>query len=501
MTRPERKLSTAKRLVRSRFEISPSATPRIVGALAVIFLLGFIASHLLFSWARQFDLVYPDFVRQKLFVYLRNICGVLLGVFVIIELLVMINPGVRRWIGKVLPELAVVLIALVLALAVAEGVARLIYKERYVVFELQGIHQPSDYPEILYELRPDASLTFFYKDQQEQIHYRINSLGLRGDEIKKRKPPGVIRILTIGDSVSFGVRIDQPEIYSRQLQNLLNDWAQKQNIAVRFEVLNPSACGWNTFNEVSWLEKRGISLQPDIVLLQFSMNDVDDPLVHMGTTVLYHLKKIPREFFPADPGKAGRENIFTKTYKDITPGEVLTLYGQKVSKLYAIALQVYQSVKMKRTKKKDGGARSLWLSWCLDILVNENAEQVKWLKRQFRRLKALCEAHNIAVAVVIFPLSYQLNSENAVYRDAIKYVKKYIKEARLDCFDLTPAFSSVSQTDQFFLYLPGDASHLNRTGHRFTARELFSFLQGYPPFLNLLKEKIRKQDSEQTLLK
>lgn len=484
-----KKVSVTEKEMKNRFEISPTKVPLILSIVSSFFLLGFIVSHFLFRWAAQFDLIYPDFVRQKLFVCLRNISGLLFVVFVIIKVLVWVNADLRRWFARTIPNLALVLFALVVALAVAEGVARLIYKERYVVFELQGIHQPSEYPEILYELRPEAHLSFFYKDQQETIHYRINSLGLRGDEIKPEKPLKTIRIITLGDSVTFGVRIDQPNIYSQQLQKLLNDWAEEQNIPVGFEVLNPSACGWNTFNEVSWLEKRGIRLKPDIVLLQFSMNDVDDPLVHMGTTVLYHLKEIPREFFPADPGRAGRENIFTRTYKDITLGEVVTLYGQKMSKLFTLALQTYQALKSRISAKKQGENSSLWLSWCLDILVNEEAEQVKWLKRQFRRLKTLSDFHNIPVAVVIFPLSYQLNSENPVYKGAIDSVKKYIREAGLDCFDLTPAFSSVSQTDQFCLYLPGDASHLNCNGHRFTAQQIFSFLQRYQPFLTQLKSK------------
>jgi lysophospholipase L1-like esterase len=409
---------------------------------------------------------------------------VVLGVF---EVLVLVNSRIRAFMAKFLPNTLLVMISFLVALLFAEGIARIVYKERFVVFELHGIHRASPNPEVVYELRPGAELTFFYKDQGEEITYDINSLGLRGSEVTNNKPPRTFRVVTLGDSVTFGVRVDQPDIYSARLQEMLNGWSEDINLNATFEVLNPSACGWNTFNEVSWLENRGIELNPDFVLVQFSMNDVDNPIAHMGTTVLYHLKEIPEDFFPIDPGDAGEESVFLKTADDISLKDVVQWYGPKFSKIFAFAQQVYIAQKMKAEAAKENKPPPVWLSWCLDILVDEGTPQVNWLKGQLARLQSFSDEHNIPVVVVIFPLSYQLNSDNETWTRAIDKVEEYIKGAGLESLNLTPAYEKVSKDDQFHLYLRSDASHLNPEGHSLTAETLKDFLVETPAIKSLVK--------------
>ncbi len=280
------------------FRIPQSRVPHIIAMFTIIALIGMGACALLQQWSMQFNDVYPDFVRQKAFLYLRNFFLAVFLIGIVLECILISSSAMRRTVARIMPNIILVLVALLFALIVAELIARVVYEQRFVVFELHGIHRKSPVADIIYELRPDAEKHFYYKDQDEKIHYKINSSGLRGEPVAREKAPGVFRIITIGDSVSFGVRVDQDEIYSARLQEYLNQWAREKDMDGRFEVLNPSACGWNTFNEVSWLEHHGRALDPDLVLVQFSMNDVDDPLVHMGTTILYHLNDIPDAFFP-----------------------------------------------------------------------------------------------------------------------------------------------------------------------------------------------------------
>ncbi len=51
---------------------------------------------------------------------------------------------------------------------------------------------------------------------------RINSLGLRGREISRRKPDGIKRVLVFGDSFTFGVGVDEEHLLTSQLENFLN---------------------------------------------------------------------------------------------------------------------------------------------------------------------------------------------------------------------------------------------------------------------------------------
>ena len=461
---------------------------RFFKILFIASLAAFIASVILAGWAETFNESYPDFVRQKLLIYFERLFLVITVLMLAIIVMIYSYRPLRRRLFDLLPDIILVCAALLFALVCAELVARVFYREHFVVFELHGIHRASLDPEIVYELRPGAGLSFYYKDQSEKITYAINSGGLRGKEINERKPDDTLRIITLGDSVTFGVRVDQENIYPARLEERLNLWATEQGIGKKFRVLNPSSCGWNTYNEVSWLERRGFDFEPDIVLLQFSMNDVDDPLAHMGTTVLYHLKEIPRDFFPEDPGMSGRENIFTRTADDIGFREVFQWYAPRLSKLYALTAQVIHGLKVKREAAEGGTVSQPWLSWCLDYLANPDSPHVAWLKNQLERLKRLSDKHGVAVVVVIFPLSYQLNSDNTTWRSALENVKMHIQDAGLDLLDLTPSFEEMSGDNQFHFYLHGDASHLNTKGHEFTAQTIMDFLVAYQPFISRLDQ-------------
>lgn len=467
-----------------RFSINPLI---FFAALFAILMFASIALFILLKWAGTANLTYPDFVRQKLLIYSRNIFIIITLLALALFFVVSLSLPLRFRLRTLLPNILLVIAALLIALASAEIVVRFLFQERYVVFELHGIHRVSPHPEIVYELRPGAELSFYYKDQKEQITYQINSAGLRSPEIEEQKPDHCLRIITIGDSVTFGVRVDQDEIYSSRLEDMLNNWAMSQDVNKTFSVLNPSACGWNTFNEASWIEFRGEDFDPDIILVQFSMNDVDDPLAHMGTTILYHLKEIPHDFFPVDPGISKNVNIFTHTADDINIRDVLRWYGPRISKLYAFTQHVFQGIKLKHKASQKGTHSPLWLSWCLDYLADPSSPQVEWLKKQFVRLKSLSDYHRVPLVIVIFPLSYQLNTDNSAWRKAIQNVKLFIKDAGLDYLDLTPFFEDVSGNNQFYLYLSGDASHLNAAGHNFTAQRIHDFLLNYPP----LHHKIR----------
>lgn len=65
---------------------------------------------------------------------------------------------------------------------------------------------------------------------------RINSLGFRDREYSVQKPPGVFRILCLGDSTTFGHWLPVEKTYSKVLEELLNRiW---KSSGMRFEVIN-----------------------------------------------------------------------------------------------------------------------------------------------------------------------------------------------------------------------------------------------------------------------
>jgi len=95
-----------------------------------------------------------------------------------------------------------------------------------------------------------------------------NPLKLRSLHLERPKPAGVFRIVALGDSFTWGLFIARTEDTWPYVAErcLLKDDA-------RVQVLNLGYCGFTTVNEAERLDRLGWSLEPDFVVLQFTLND------------------------------------------------------------------------------------------------------------------------------------------------------------------------------------------------------------------------------------
>jgi len=96
---------------------------------------------------------------------------------------------------------------------------------------------------------------------------RINALGLRDRDYPDRKPPGTYRILVLGDSITWGSGIDQDATF----ENLLEDRLVAEGRPV--QSLNLGVPGYNAVMMAAYLERRGLPLEPDLVLAVVGLND------------------------------------------------------------------------------------------------------------------------------------------------------------------------------------------------------------------------------------
>lgn len=121
----------------------------------------------------------------------------------------------------------------------------------------------------LFRRSPDPILEYELVPGARRGHLRINSLGLRGEEVPPRPGEGVTRIAVLGDSETFGGHLLEAETFTRQLQRRLGEVAEGR----AFEVLNGGVPGYNTIQEQRLLERTLLPLEPDLVLLRYSFND------------------------------------------------------------------------------------------------------------------------------------------------------------------------------------------------------------------------------------
>jgi hypothetical protein len=103
-----------------------------------------------------------------------------------------------------------------------------------------------------------------------QTRVRINSLGLRDREYPYEKPPGVFRILVLGDSFADALEVSLEDSFQEVLESLLNERPDRP-----IEVVNGGVWGYGNDLELLFYRLEGRKYQPDLVLLAFqSTSDV-----------------------------------------------------------------------------------------------------------------------------------------------------------------------------------------------------------------------------------
>jgi len=135
-----------------------------------------------------------------------------------------------------------------------------------------GIEVPD--PDLFWRYRPNQDLIASYPVegglQAPPVRVRTNAFGLRDRDRTREKPPGVFRILSLGESTTFGDKLEMAENYSYRLEDLLNAGGA---LGRRVEVWNCGIPSYSTYQSLRWLELDGLGFQPDLVLFYHEIND------------------------------------------------------------------------------------------------------------------------------------------------------------------------------------------------------------------------------------
>jgi len=109
-------------------------------------------------------------------------------------------------------------------------------------------------PQLGWALRPGAVAVS--RRAGQPVEYRINSKGLRDDETSYEKPPGIFRIVLLGDSRAFGYGVPIEGHVSAVLEGYFRD----------VEVINMGVSGYGVDQELLLLQSEGLKYEPDLVI-------------------------------------------------------------------------------------------------------------------------------------------------------------------------------------------------------------------------------------------
>jgi lysophospholipase L1-like esterase len=160
--------------------------------------------------------------------------------------------------------LTICLLLLVALLGITEGVLRFVFGLGNPVLITQDAACE-------YILKPDQRVHRFFENTV------TNHYGMRSGEVPSTSDPGRLRILFVGDSLTYGTsRVDQNQIFTEILHRELPLIVHKP-----VDVLNASAGAWAPDNEVSYIRSRGI-FQSNLVFFVLNDGDVTQPRATMA---------------------------------------------------------------------------------------------------------------------------------------------------------------------------------------------------------------------------
>lgn len=167
-----------------------------------------------------------------------------------------------------------------------------------------------------HEHRPGSSGTYM------GVPVRISSLGLRDREFTRQPIPGVKRVMMLGDSVTFGWGVRDEDTPSKLLESALNKNAPRP----AYEVINTGVGNYNTVMEVEWFFDHGRQLKPEIVVLNYFINDAEPVPVRKDAgwaersyaAVMFYsaVDKADRQYF----GKSDWKEYYSNLYRVDAPG-------------------------------------------------------------------------------------------------------------------------------------------------------------------------------------
>jgi lysophospholipase L1-like esterase len=342
----------------------------------------------------------------------------------------------------VLANTALVMASTLLTLLLIEGGLRLAGYEplRAMAAGKDLVLRRSEDPAIGYELIPGTEGRAFKTDVV------VNSLGFRSPEPATGED--VRRVVFLGDSITFGSELPAGTPFPDLLA------ARLEAIDARFDVQNLALSGYDALQEVAVLERRGLQLDPEVIVVGFCLNDAGvvsanleylgrmnayakNPRLlqsRLGQLLLVRLDRLQgRRFEEA----ANDPAAFRKTYADrIAP------IGEDDARLRALMREA---------------PAELPSGWYRD------EDRVGRLRYAFERLSMLRDLHGFRVLLVVFPL-HELDAAGTYpHRIAHAIVGIEAQRLNLPVIDLLGSFQREGLVG--LRNHPGDPVHPSPRGH------------------------------------
>jgi lysophospholipase L1-like esterase len=226
-------------------------------AFALLALLGWLASH-----TSADSMIFGRY--SSAYFTLLAFVAVLVGFSVLVH-----APFLYQRFYRFRRELILMSSTILASVLIAEIAIRTLDPLGISYFEESSRYQLEKIPDpvLVYRHAPGLRRTY------QGVEVSINELGLRDRKLEQRRTEE-LRVLMLGDSVTFGWGVAIEATFARRLESIL---AARQQRPVR--TVNAGVGGYNTVQEYAFLRNFVDVIEPDIVILLYIRNDIqsNDP--------------------------------------------------------------------------------------------------------------------------------------------------------------------------------------------------------------------------------
>ncbi|MFI4944187.1 MAG: SGNH/GDSL hydrolase family protein [Burkholderiales bacterium] len=323
----------------------------------------------------------------------------------------------------------------VLAMVSAEALMR--WRAPGYLAETRGLHVFSDtYGWIP---RSDSSVVI------QGSRVSLNSSGYRGRELAASKPPGVTRVVVLGDSIAFGLDVSDEQTFTHLLDTRDNG-IEAANLAVQ---------GYGPDQELIALVNKGLRLNPDIVVLAFCLaNDLAEAVLPFA---LYD-GKTPKPRFRFVEDRLVLDDSRLRQAAALRAVQWLNDHSHLYNRLAALVSRPGSAPDFPWREAKREALRDEEYALRLNLAI-------------IRRVSAVCREHGISLLLAAFP--------NETYQESKPQLSKRFLEAveaqGVTVVDMADRFKALGES--FAAVSLDGVGHLRPFGHAITAQVLEGELQ------------------------
>jgi lysophospholipase L1-like esterase len=338
-------------------------------------------------------------------------------------------------IKKTLSVSAIVIISVILTLSLLELTIRIFYKFKSsprgkANLPVSKTYRLSNNKNLLYELLPNSRATIQGKE------YAINATGFRDKDYPKITTNS-IRIICVGDSITYGWRIPIGKTYHKQLERLFEKRGH------RIDVMGMGVPGYNTVQEYHLIKDKALDFNPDMILLQISPNDFE------RTVGIKKFRKGKRLTL-APLHDCAIPFVLKKTK--------FTTFAMRRSHLFKfVNLKLYGALHRDKS-------RSSHTPQDVYLMGEEKAFQHLW------KINSLLDGRNIRLAAVIFP--FEQREDTYTFASLHERMRAELEKMDVPYLDLHDKLNPDQGEDIWF-----ERRHPNARGYAIATRAIFRFIK------------------------